>query len=119
MVKRVATSSSEDKDDVSVDHELCQEMSDGSLHLSDTSDDDFLEQPERTFKIPSNVRQIKLHMQKERENINLSDIEMKYLKWYGDDKYDWKTNEEVEMIKPHFIFYGPIKTLTFKPFVIG
>lgn len=49
---------------------------------------------------------------------NLSDVEMKYLKWCGDDKYDWKTNEEVEMIKPHFIFYGPINTLSFKPFII-
>lgn len=46
---------------------------------------------------------------------NLSDVEMKFFKWCGDDKYDWRTNEEVEMIKPNFVFvfYGPVNTVSF------
>lgn len=49
---------------------------------------------------------------------NLCNVEIKFLKWCGDDKYDWKTNNELEIINSDFIFYGPINTVSFSPFIV-
>lgn len=130
-------------------------MSDNSLQLSDlsASDDDgqsCARHSVNSFKIPSNLRQIKLHLQQVIEKVevmqiyavyfetsfylgqvqkiffeneeekteNMSDVEIKYLKWCGDDKFKWPVKDEVEIIKPMFIFCGPIETVSFDPFLV-
>lgn len=49
---------------------------------------------------------------------NISEVEMKYLKWCGDDKFKWPVKDEVELVKLIFIFDGPIQTDSFDPFVV-
>lgn len=125
-------------------------MSDNSFRVSDSSDDESNPDDPPPHKIPSNVRQIKLHLQKVQNDItemqmyavyfestfyigqvqklfysceeeipeNLTDVEMKYLKWVGDDKFWWPAKEDVGLVKPYFIFDGPIQTLSFEPFLI-
>lgn len=42
----------------------------------------------------------------------LTDVEMKYLKWFGDDMFRWPLKDDFGLMKPHFIFDGPIQTLS-------
>lgn len=48
----------------------------------------------------------------------MNDVEIKYFKWCGNDKLKWILKDEVEIIKPMFIFYSPIETVSFAPFLV-
>lgn len=99
-------------------------MSDDSVILSESSDEEIYTDDLPCHKIPSNVRQMNLHLQKVQNDVtdmqtyavyyettifyigqvgllklfysceeeipeNLTDEEVKYLKWVGDDKHWW------------------------------
>lgn len=99
-------------------------MSDDSVILSESSDEEIYTDDLPCHKIPSNVRKMNLHLQKVQNDktemqmygvyyettifyigqvgllklfyickeeipVNLTDEEVNYLKWVGDDKYWW------------------------------
>lgn len=142
---------SSSEDDVGLEEKnLCQEMSDGSLHFSSSSDEEDYVMKSTKFKVPSSIRQIQQHLQKVRDTLeimqvyavyfessfylgqiqkifyqsedetsqNITEVEMKYLKWCGDNKFKWPGKVEIELVKPMFIFHGPIKTESFDPFLV-
>lgn len=54
---------------------LCQEMSDGSLHFSSSSDEEEYAMNSTKVKVvPSSLRQIQQHMQKVKENLQIMQV---------------------------------------------
>lgn len=54
-----------------------------------------------------------------KENEKIEHLDMKFLKWYGDNKFWWPATPDIEKVPVAFIFYGPVQTDSVDPFKIS